>query len=201
MMPFGFMAMPLIVDVLLSFGGAIIRIVPCILVILLTVKLISKLACCDQCEFGEKCKQHCEMMKERCKQHCKMMKEKCACASEKVKECCQMNSPMQSVALDVKEKRDCFVVEIDLPGVKKEDIKVEVEENVISISGERTAEKDEDCKSHIAGRHFGAFDKRVKLPESADMNAIIAKYENGVLTLMIHKKAECVNERKNIVIE
>ena len=130
-----------------------------------------------------------------------MMMEKCAYASEKMKEYCQTYFPMQTVALDMKEKRDCFVVEIDLPGVKKEDIKVEVEENVISISGERPAGKDEDCKSHIAGRHFGAFDKRVKLPESADMNAIIAKYENGVLTLMIHKKAECVNERKNIVIE
>ena len=161
-----------------------------VLYIILTIKLVSRFGSYDRTEFEEKCKQQCEMMKE-----------KCAYASEKMKEYCQTYFPMQAVALDMKEKMDCFVVEIDLPGVKKEDIKVEVERNVISVSGERTAEEDEDCKSHIAGRHFGAFDKRVELPESADMNTIMAKYENGVLTLIIHKKPECVKERRTVVIE
>lgn len=201
MMPFGFMAMPVIADVFVSVVGTILRVVPCILVITLTMKLFLRLVGCDQHELGEQCKRHCETMKEKCKQHCDIIKEKCACASDKVKECCQMNVPILPIALDVKEKTDCFVVEVDLPGVKKEDIKVEVEDNMISISGERTAEKDNDFKSHIVGRHFGTFDKRVKLPESADMNNIMAKYENGVLTLVIHKKPEFVNEKKNIVIE
>lgn len=48
---------------------------------------------------------------------------------------------------------------------------------------------------------LASFDKRVKLPESADLNDIMAKYENGVLTLVIHKKPEFVNQKKNIVIE
>ena len=201
MMPFGFMAMPMIADIIVSVVGSILRIVPCILVITLTTKLFLRLVGCDQNELEEQCKRYCETMKEKCKQHCDMIKEKCACASSKVKECCQKNAPILSIALDVKEKTDSFVVEVDLPGVKKEDIKVEVEDNVISISGERTAETDGDFKSHIIGRHFGSFDKRVKLPESADMNDIMAKYENGVLTLVIHKKPEFVNEKKNIVIE
>ena len=201
MMPFGFMALPMIADVFISVIGSVLRIVPCILTISLITKLFFRLIGCDQCELRDQCEHHCEMIKEKCKKHCEMLRKKCVCATDKVKECCQMMTPILPIALDVKEKADCFVVDIDLPGLKKEDIKVEVEDNVIMISGERIPENDDSFKSYINGRHFGAFEKRVNLPESADMNDIIAKYESGVLTLIIHKKPECVNEKKNIVIE
>ena len=115
---------------------------------------------------------------------------------------------ISSSDVDVTEKKDSFVVEVDLPGMQKEDIKVEVEENVITISGERpltrkeeNEEEEEEEKTIIRGRHTGKVMKKISLPKSADMETILAKYENGVLVLVVQKKAECMKEKKTVDIE
>ena len=115
---------------------------------------------------------------------------------------------ISSSDVDVTEKKDSFVVEVDLPGMQKEDIKVEVEENVITVSGERSLarkeeneEEEEEEKTIIRGRHTGKVMKKISLPKSADMETILAKYENGVLVLVVQKKAECMKEKKTVDIE
>lgn len=115
---------------------------------------------------------------------------------------------MSSSNVDVTEKKDSFVVEVDLPGMKKEEIKVEVEENVIAVSGDRSQackvennEEEEEEKMLVNGRQMGKVVKKISLPKSADMDTILAKYENGVLTLAVQKKAECMKEKKTVDIE
>ena len=147
------------------------------------------------------------------------MKNPCQKAFSQLKECSAANWThwtnwthwmpfISSSNVDVTEKKDSFVVEVDLPGMQKEEIKVEVEESVITISGDRSLahkeEKDEEEgeeKVIIHGRHAGKVMKKISLPNSADMETILAKYENGVLVLVVQKKAECVKEKKTVDIE
>jgi len=104
---------------------------------------------------------------------------------------------------EMTESKTDFAISIDLPGMKREDIKVEIEGNEVIISGNRVAEtvEGEEKKSVFSERVYGEFSKKITLPESADMESIIAKYENGILSLLIHKKEENIRDKKSIVIE
>ena len=104
---------------------------------------------------------------------------------------------------EMTESKTDFAISIDLPGMKREDIKVEIEGNEVIISGNRVAEtvEGEEKKSVFSERVYGEFSKKITLPESADMESVIAKYENGILSLLIHKKEESIRDKKSIVIE
>lgn len=80
----------------------------------------------------------------------------------------------------------------DLPGLKKEEVKVEVEDkNILQISGERSKEKEEkDDKWHRVERASGKFVRRFRLPDNAKMEQVKATMENGVLTVMVPKALE-----------
>ncbi|KAL8215244.1 hypothetical protein R6Q57_004693 [Mikania cordata] len=77
----------------------------------------------------------------------------------------------------------------DLPGMKKEEVKVEVEEGrVLQISGERSSEKEEkDDKWHRVERSSGKFVRRFKLPENVKVDEVKASMEDGVLTVTVPK--------------
>ena len=100
------------------------------------------------------------------------------------------------------EKRDLIVLTMDMPGVKKENIVVEVEENKLSIKAKREEEeKTEEDK--VLNYHFipMEYEETVTLPESVDVETILAKYENGVLTISMQKKDEFIKEKKTVKIE
>ena len=99
------------------------------------------------------------------------------------------------------ESKTDFIVEVDLPGLKKEDIRVETDGYTVNISGNRPASEVEEGKRLFSERAYGEFTKSVVIPDSADMNTIMAKYENGVLSLMIHKREEWISEKKTINID
>ncbi|WP_281951578.1 Hsp20/alpha crystallin family protein [Nitrosophilus kaiyonis] len=100
-------------------------------------------------------------------------------------------------AVNEKEDEKAYYVEVDLPGVKKEDIKVEVKDNVLSISGERKFKKEEKDKGYIRTESFfGKFERRFTLPNDADAEKIEAKVEDGVLHLTIPKVEEKENVKK-----
>ena len=182
MMPFGFMMMPLIADIL----GAFIHFLPVILFSALIAHIILSLWSGGDNELRNKW----EHVKEKCCSTAQSVK-------QQIKQTCSSVNHSYFLPTDFFEKDDSYVIEIDLPGMNKEDIKVEIEENTVTISGERS---NEGRENRISSRMFGAFKKTITLPEAADIQTMIAKYENGVLTLIVNKKTEYLNRKKNIVI-
>jgi HSP20 family protein len=91
--------------------------------------------------------------------------------------------------VDIIEERDAFRIKADMPGMEKSDIKVEVANGVLSISGEKKAEKMEKDKEHYYHfeRSYGAFNRTFKLPENVMSEQVDAKYANGVLELTLKK--------------
>lgn len=91
-------------------------------------------------------------------------------------------------AVDVHETTDDYLVKVDLPGVKPEDVNVEVNENVLTISGSRTPW--ELGETQLVERPYGSFARTLTLPQGVDADSIQAGYEDGVLELRIPKPAE-----------
>ncbi|KAJ8443859.1 hypothetical protein Cgig2_032683 [Carnegiea gigantea] len=104
--------------------------------------------------------------------------------------------------IDWKETPEAHIFRADLPGVKKEEVKVEVEDGrVLQISGERSREKEEkNDKWHRVERSSGKFLRRFRLPENAKLDEIKASMENGVLTVTVPKAEEKKPEIKSIDI-
>ena len=105
--------------------------------------------------------------------------------------------------MDVHENENEYEVDVDIPGMSKEDIKVSSEEKKLVIEGERKSEKKEDddkTKVHFVERHFGSFHREVCLPGNAMMDGIEAKYENGVLKVCIPKEKKVESSKKQITV-
>ncbi|NPA87138.1 Hsp20/alpha crystallin family protein [Caminibacter pacificus] len=106
----------------------------------------------------------------------------------------QANKPIQKVetftpAVNEKVDEKGYYLEIDLPGVKKENIEISVNDGVLTISGERKLEKKEEGENYTRiESFFGRFERAFKLPADADLDNIEAKYEDGVLKVFIPKK-------------
>ena len=104
--------------------------------------------------------------------------------------------------VDWKETPEAHVFKADLPGLKKEEVKVEVEDkNILQISGERSKENEEkNDKWHRVERASGKFMRRFKLPENAKVDEVKACMENGVLSVTVPKMPERKPEVKSIDI-
>ncbi|GKB91804.1 17.8 kDa class I heat shock protein-like protein [Tanacetum coccineum] len=112
------------------------------------------------------------------------------------------SSAIANTRIDWKETPEAHVFKADLPGLKKEEVKVEVEEGrVLQISGERSRENEEkNDKWHRVERSSGMFMRRFRLPENAKMEEVKASMENGVLTVTVPKVEEKKKEVKAIDI-
>ena len=93
--------------------------------------------------------------------------------------------------MDVKELAERIVVQMDLPGMEQKDIQVTVENNVLTIAGERRFEKkDEKDKYHRVERSYGKFSRSFSLPALVQTDKIAASYQNGVLEIQLPKREE-----------
>ena len=90
--------------------------------------------------------------------------------------------------LDVRETEDDYFVMVDLPGVKSADVTIELNDQVLTISGARVPV--ETGESQIAERPYGSFVRTLTLPKGVDSDQIKADYHDGVLELHIPKPAE-----------
>ncbi|XP_021894493.1 17.3 kDa class I heat shock protein-like [Carica papaya] len=99
------------------------------------------------------------------------------------------NSAFVNTRVDWKETPEAHVFRADLPGLKKEEVKVELEDDrVLQISGERHVEKeDKNDTWHRVERSSGKFSRRFRLPENVKMDQVKASMENGVLTVTVPK--------------
>lgn len=111
-------------------------------------------------------------------------------------------SSFANAQIDWKETPEAHVIKADIPGLKKEEVKVEVEEGrIIQISGERNVEEeDKNEKWHRVERSSGKFLRRLRMPENAKVDQVKASMENGVLTLTVPKKEVEKPEVKTIEI-
>lgn len=102
--------------------------------------------------------------------------------------------------MDVSEGESAFRVKADLPGVRKEDIAVTVDGDTVTISAEVRAEKDAGANERVlrAERHSGRISRAFSLGQDVDESAAEAKYVDGVLELVLPKKAAATRRRLTI---
>jgi HSP20 family protein len=99
-------------------------------------------------------------------------------------------------AMDVQETEDSYVVEADIPGIKKDEIHIEVADNVLTIKGERKRETDKKEKDyHRIERTYGAFRRSVQIPGGFKHDAVDARFEDGVLRVTLPKPDEAKPKR------
>ena len=102
-------------------------------------------------------------------------------------------------AMDLVERENHFVLRADLPGVREEDVKIELEDAVLTVSGERRAERDEHREGyHRIERATGVFRRSLTLPDGVDPGAIKASFETGVLEITIPKPEQRQPQRVQI---
>jgi HSP20 family protein len=96
-----------------------------------------------------------------------------------------------SPAIDVAEKYDKFVVKVELPGVKEEDVDVSVAGDMLTISGEKRAESEEKKKGYYYSESsYGSFSRSVTVPSTVDTNKTEADFDKGVLEITLPKTPE-----------
>ena len=103
-------------------------------------------------------------------------------------------------AVDIVEEKGRYVLRADVPGVKPEDIDVNMENGILSVSGERHDESTEEAEGmRRVERVSGRFYRRFNLPDTADAEEISAKSANGILEVLIPKQAEI--QARRITVE
>jgi HSP20 family protein len=95
------------------------------------------------------------------------------------------------IRMDVSEQENAYVVHAEMPGVKKDDIKIEIDGNEVSISAESKNEKEVKEGERVirSERYYGKISRSFTLANEVDENAASAKFDNGVLELALPKKA------------
>lgn len=104
-----------------------------------------------------------------------------------------------SPALDVEENEDAFVLHVELPGMKADDVDISLEENVLTISGERTfyADRERDGFKRVE-RRFGRFHRAVRLPDRVEPDGVTAAYRDGIVSVTVPKAPEAKPRRIQI---
>ncbi len=90
-------------------------------------------------------------------------------------------------ALEAEEGDDGLTLHMEVPGVAPDKLNVSIDGRVLSIEGERSAQRNDNSKLHRSERVFGKFSRSLRLPETYDTDAVEAKHQNGVLTLHVPK--------------
>ena len=91
-------------------------------------------------------------------------------------------------AMDLVESGEHFVLRADLPGMTEEDIEIELEDGTLTVSGERKLEHEERQEGfHRVERSFGEFSRSLTLPKGVDADAVSARFDRGVLEILIPK--------------
>lgn len=104
----------------------------------------------------------------------------------------------QGIKLDIQEVGDAYQVQAELPGVKKEDIHVDIDGAVVSIKAEiqQQDRSGEDSRNLRSERYYGSVSRRFELPSEINLEKAEARYEEGLLHLVLPKRTTTENSRK-----
>lgn len=103
--------------------------------------------------------------------------------------------------VDVKENKDSFEVHAELPGVKKEDIELQLKDNALYLKGEKKSEHTEERDGwHRTERSFGSFSRVIPFTSEVDEERVEAKYDNGVLKVRVLKASDDIRRTRKISI-
>lgn len=90
--------------------------------------------------------------------------------------------------IDITESDTEVIATVELPGVDKKDIEINVQDNVLEIRGQTSRQHEKDNRNYyISERYYGSFDRRIGLPAEVDSERTTAKFENGILTITMPK--------------
>lgn len=104
-------------------------------------------------------------------------------------------------AIDVTENDDAVTLTAELPGLAEEEVDLTVRDGVITLKGEKKHERDEEKDNvHITERSYGSFQRSMPVPDRVDTDKISAKFDKGVLTVVMPKKAEAASPSRKIEI-
>jgi HSP20 family protein len=107
-----------------------------------------------------------------------------------------------SPAVDIIENGDTYVLKAELPGMNKDDVKITLEENVLTIKGEKKNEDEKkDDNVHRLERSYGLFERSFTLPGTIKVNDIDAQYKNGILTLTLPKAEEAKPKKIEVSVK
>ena len=95
-----------------------------------------------------------------------------------------------SPALDLYQNNNEVIARIELPGMRKEDIEISLQDGMLTISGERKSDAPESDKAERSERYVGKFRRSVSLPTQVDANKVTATYRDGILTVTLPKAEE-----------
>jgi HSP20 family protein len=105
--------------------------------------------------------------------------------------------------VEIKETDDSYVFKADVPGIKPDDLEISLTGNRLEISGKREQEREEGGEQgtyHAWERSYGSFCRTFTLPEHADLDHIKSDLKDGVLTLVVPKKAGSASQKKKIQV-
>lgn len=103
-------------------------------------------------------------------------------------------------AVDLVEKDNEFVAKVELPGVNKDDVKITLQENILTIRGEKKEEKEtKESSYHRLERSYGSFQRSFTLPTTVKADKVEAQYKDGILTINLPKAEEA--KRKQIEVK
>ena len=107
-----------------------------------------------------------------------------------------------SPRVDISETDDQVMIKAEMPGVKRDEVKVSVEDNTLIIHGERKEEKKEEGRRfHRLECRYGSFERRFSLPTNVDQKNIDASFENGILTLKLVKTEAAARQQIEVKVK
>jgi len=102
-------------------------------------------------------------------------------------------------SVDISETDTAYLIKGEIPGVKKEDVKVTIEDGMLTIQGERKQEKEEKGKKfHRVECSYGSFMRSFQVPDDADENKVTAEFKDGMISVTLAKSAKANDKAKAI---
>lgn len=106
-----------------------------------------------------------------------------------------------SPSVDISETEDAYLIKGEIPGVKKEDVKVTVQDGMLTIQGERKMEKEEKNKKfHRVECSYGSFIRSFRMPDDADENKVKAEFKDGMLNISLPKSEKAKKKSINVSV-